>query len=74
MSPIGNFFKMIKVGGEKYTQCNFCRQEYKYVGSSTTTMGNHLKRKHQDELDKVQGIGLEKQTPKITQFVGRPAA
>ena len=66
-------FKEIKVGGEKYTQCSICEQKFKYVGSSTTTMGNHLKRKHEDDLDKVQATGLEKHTPKITQFVTRTA-
>ena len=73
-SHVWKFFKMIYVEGEKYTQCNFCSQEYKYVGSSTTTMSNHLKRKHQNELDKAQGTGLEKQSPKINHFVQRPAA
>ena len=37
-SHVWKFFKVIKVGGEKYTQCSICEQKFKYVGSSTTTM------------------------------------
>ena len=59
--------------GVNYTQCSSCDDKFKYVGSSTTNMVRHTKKKHQNELDKLQDTGLVKDTPKITLFVTRTA-
>ena len=56
---VWRFFNMIKVNGEKKTQCKQCPEIIlSYVGSSTSNMLRHIRRKHQIELDNLIVSGL----------------
>ena len=50
-------------------KCNICAQRYSYVGSSTTTVGRHVKTKHGTEYDASQGTQVQQQTTKISSYV-----
>ena len=75
-SYVWQVFKEVKINGVAYVKCQLCLPTLytiKYIGSSTSNMGHHIRTKHFREYQEIKNTGLQKNNNKIHSYVSRPA-